>query len=182
MRIAVVLVGIMASPAWADDDETPHVILEAGGNVRQFAGAGPKSDADVLARGAATSTTDTAGLLDVRVGLDLAPNVYVALDNELGMLSFNNEVIESAAVVGVRASGRRASLGAEVAGGTRVFLYDSPNKVPRDDGGMVGVFELRVRGEVHLAPYVAAGAVVGTSLVDRGDWMAGLFLAFHNRR
>jgi hypothetical protein len=118
----------------------------------------------------------------VRVVLDVASGVYVALDNELGQLTSNNEVIESAGVIGVRADGRGGSLGAELAGGTRVFLYDSPNKVPRDDGGMVGVFELRVRGELRVAPWLATGAVVGTSLVDRGDWVAGLFLAFHNRR
>jgi hypothetical protein len=44
-----------------------------------------------------------------------------------------------------------------------------------------GVVEARARGELWLSPWITAGATVGASVLDRGDWMAGVYLGVHSR-
>jgi hypothetical protein len=184
MRITVVLVGVLVARSAAADDVP--VVLEVGGSVRQFPDTAPPPS-DTLARGGGGGTTvahgtETAGLLDFRVAVGVVGGLYVVLDNELGTLGSNNEVIETAGVIGMRTGYRGVTVASEFAGGARMRVYDSPGASPGNDGGMTSVFELRVRGEVRVSPMLAVGAAVGTSLVDRGDWMAGLYLAVHNDR
>lgn len=44
-----------------------------------------------------------------------------------------------------------------------------------------GIVEARARGELWLNPWITAGAIMGASVVDQGDWMAGLYVGFHSR-
>jgi hypothetical protein len=41
------------------------------------------------------------------------------------------------------------------------------------------VLEARVRGQLWLTPWVTIGGLYGTSLRDRGEWLAGIQLGVH---
>jgi hypothetical protein len=176
MRSLVVLIA-MTGMAHADGE--PQVLVDVGANVRQFAGDGASATARTTMP---ESPRNSAGLFDIHIAVDTSHAFYVALDNELGGLDGEpgTEVIESAGAVGVRVPFGAGAIASELAGGARVFVYDSPTVMPRSDGGFVAVLELRVRGELAVTPWLNAGAAVGTSLVDRGDWIGGLFLGLHN--
>ena len=44
-----------------------------------------------------------------------------------------------------------------------------------------GVLEARARAGIPLTPFLSASAVVGASVVQQHDWMAGLVLSAHSR-
>lgn len=43
------------------------------------------------------------------------------------------------------------------------------------------VVEARARAELWLNPWISAGATLGANVLERDDWMAGLFVGFHSR-
>jgi hypothetical protein len=88
--------------------------------------------------------------------------------------------------VGARGSVGNAVLSVELAGGGRSVAYRFESTYHDCDQStfvttFAGVAEARARAEHWLGPRFAAGAVLGTSLVDRASWSAGVFLGFHTR-
>jgi hypothetical protein len=43
------------------------------------------------------------------------------------------------------------------------------------------VIEARARAEVWVSPWVTAGVSVGSNVLEKSDWMAGVFLGVHSR-
>jgi hypothetical protein len=89
-------------------------------------------------------------------------------------------------VAGYRATLGKASLAFEGAAGVRSVEYhfasayqDCAQTTSISDTR--GVVEARVRAETWLGPWISAGATVGSSVISRGDWMAGAYLGFHSR-
>jgi hypothetical protein len=95
-------------------------------------------------------------------------------------------LVDSLGVVGVHAAAGFGGVGAELAGGVRAVSYrfqSSYHDCQQATGvtalGPVG--EARARGELWLSPWLAAGVMVGTSFLERGAWMGGIYLGAHSR-
>jgi hypothetical protein len=154
------------------------------------------------------SVEDTALMSVIRVGVGVRGRTYAAAELELGGLtspaaataemttsgSFGSPTvvqergfaIGGVGVVGYRATLGKASLAVEGAAGVRSVQYhfasayqDCAQTTSISDTR--GVVEARVRAETWLGPWISAGATVGSSVISRGDWMAGAYLGFHSR-
>ena len=79
------------------------------------------------------------------------------------------------AVLGLQGGTRAIKLGTELAGGGRVL-----DTYLADGGDDELVLEARARGDLWLTPWFTVGVAVGTSLLDRGEWMAGVHLGVHS--
>lgn len=89
-------------------------------------------------------------------------------------------------VAGARMSSTRGALAAELASGVRTISYqfastyhDCQQTSMIDDTR--GVVEARVRGELWVSPWLSVGATVGSSMIARDDWMAGVYMSAHSR-
>lgn len=151
------------------------VFLDLGLQGRQYGGIAPgRSRATALASA-------------MRLGFALGRHAYAGVEGELGGAVANGEMgastrgtyVAGYGVLGLSAGASRATLAAELAAGVRDISDDSSDSMTVNTPS--GVVEARVRGEVWLTPWVSAGATVGSSLIDRGDWMAGFYLGVHSR-
>jgi hypothetical protein len=152
---------------------------------------------------------DTAVFSTVRAGVAMSHGLYSALEVGLGALAQPGRaatemmtdggalgtpqleqrrgfVVDTLATVGVRGVSRIGGLGVELAGGVRTASYTfySVYRACEHDTSIRAVgplAEARARGEVWLNPWLTAGVSVGTSLLERGTWMGGLFLGVHSR-
>jgi hypothetical protein len=154
--------------SWADDVRLPAMSLSLGANVRQLAIGG--------AAGPAPATAIASAL---RLGWGFGAHTYVAAEGELGRLETTGttgSLLGLLGVVGVRTGLPGAQLAAELAGGSRgVYGHD----VMLDAKSVV--IEPRVRSELWIAPRVSLAATLGTSLVERRDWMVGVSVGVHGR-
>ena len=87
-------------------------------------------------------------------------------------------------VLGARA-GERNRFGIELAGGVRTVRYEYTSRYLACETDAVvtasqSVVEVRARASTWLTPFVSLGATAGASVIDRGDWMAGLYLGVHS--
>lgn len=166
--------------AWSQNLQLPSLFVDAGMHVRRFpmtflSGTGGSA---VLSRNAMMSA--------MRVGVGLPHHLYAALEGELGgvaMPAMGPDVMPDQGmflagygVVGARAGTEHALISVELAGGGR-----SVAAVAEMADASGTVLETRARGEVWLGPWASLGATIGASLVERGDWMAGLYLGVHSR-
>jgi len=170
--------------AWGSNLLDPDMFVQVGMNMRHFAGSAP-----MAAARAATGTPerphgggDDALMFDERIGYPVTTGLYLAFDFELGNFA-NAEsknttdrdfVLDGLFSFGARGSLGPFSLGAEMAGGV---MQSSFPKQPTEQTD--AVFEARGRAELWLAPWFTVGGAIGASLLDRGDWMAGLYLGVH---
>lgn len=155
------------------------------------------------------ASRDVAMLSDVRMGVGLPHNLYTGFDLELGGLvapatataemtttpgaygspnvsQGNGMVIGFSGIAGYRAVGRRGSLAIEGAGGLRSVRYkfDSSYHDCATSTTIVdnrSVVEARARAEVWLNPWLTAGVTLGSNVLERDDWMAGIYLGAHSR-
>lgn len=154
------------------------------------------------------ASRDTAVLSSIRAGVGVGRRGYLAGELELGGLTspaaataemmtsgaFGSPTVQQErgfAVGGLAVAGYRARLGpasisVEGAAGARSVRYHfaSAYQDCAETTSIVetnGVVEARARAEAWLGPWVSAGATVGSSVIARGDWMAGLYLGFHTR-
>jgi hypothetical protein len=151
---------------------------------------------------------DTAVLSTMRAGVGLPHGLYSALEVDLGGLvqpdrattemtstgAFGTPDVEqrggfevdSLAAVGVRGALRAGSIGVELAGGMRAVSYrfqsnyhDCQQSVSVTAYGPIA--EARVRGELWVTPWLAAGVTAGTSMIERNTWIGGLYIGVHSR-
>jgi hypothetical protein len=95
-------------------------------------------------------------------------------------------VVDTLATVGVRGSSRLGGLGVELAGGLRAasYTFHSVHRACETDASikaMGPLAEARARGEIWVNPWLTAGVSLGTSLLERGMWVGGLYLGVHSR-
>jgi hypothetical protein len=162
----------------------------------------------VVQSGTTRRARDTAVLSTMRASLVLSRAVYSGVEVDLGGLAqpgaaqtemmstgaFGSPelaqqhglIVDTLGLVGVHGSVGPAGIGVELAGGVRAVSYgfhssyhDCQGSTSISAVGTVG--EARARGELWLSPWITAGAVVGTSVLERGAWMGGLYLGFHSR-
>lgn len=157
---------------------------------------------------AESSPTDVAVTSNLRLGFGVGRGLYSGLEFEIGgvvspaaanaemttsgtfgspSLSQGNAVyLGFAGFAGYRASGSRGSIAIEGAGGLRSVRYNFESsyhlcETSETFVSTTSVIEARARGELWLSPWLTAGAQLGTNVLDRGDWMAGLYLGVHSR-
>jgi hypothetical protein len=152
---------------------------------------------------------DVAMMSTMRIGFGIPRGFYSGIEFELGGLvspaaastemtttpgTFGNpDVRQSGGLVlgftgvgGFRASGSRGSIAVEGAGGLRTVRYNFDSTYHHCETRTTivanqSVVEARARAELWLSPWVTAGATIGANVLERNDWMAGLFVGFHSR-
>jgi hypothetical protein len=150
---------------------------------------------------------DTAVLSTMRVGAGLPHGLYTALEvdlgglaqpgraatemstGELGTPSFRQHrglIVDSLGAVGVHGSTHGGMLGLELAGGMRAVFYAFHSSyLGCEQGTSVSAYapiaEARVRGELWLSPWLTGGVTAGTSVLESGTWMGGIYLGVHTR-
>jgi hypothetical protein len=178
------VVGYRSCPAygsWGDNLRDPYVFVDVGMTMRHFAWHGPLASARSTSGQPPEGSSDDALLFDERIGFLVLPGIYIAGEFELGdMVPSDAPKANGHAVVvdGLVAAGVRGGLGpfvlrGELAGGV-MAASSTTRDLPTE-----GVLEGRGRIDLWLSPWFSVGGVIGASLIDRGDWMAGLFLGFH---
>src|SRR5205823_14245173 len=90
--------------------------------------------------------------------------------------------VRDVAAAGVGVAGVHVGLGAvaidgELAGGGRFVETATQSRYAIDGEGVV---EARARAALWVSPWVTVGGVLGTSMIARGEWTAGLFVGGHS--
>lgn len=151
---------------------------------------------------------DTAVVAILRATVSLPRGLYVALEADLGGLAQPSSasaemmsegvfgspaldqhrgfVVDGLGALGVRAQTKRLGFGAELLGGLRGVTYHFQSDYHHCAAGtdihaLAPVAEARARGDLWLTPWLTAGATIGTSLLERGAWMGGLYFGLHTR-
>jgi len=167
--------------AWGSNLLDPDMFVQVGMNIRHFATHAPMA--------AARTTTperpqggDDALMFDERIGYPITHGLFMAFDFELGNFANPDSkrtndrdfVLDGLLSLGVRGGLGPISLGAELSGG--VMQSSFPQQQGEQTDALV---EARGRAELWLAPWFTVGGAIGASLIDRGAWMAGLYLGVH---
>jgi hypothetical protein len=169
--------------SWGANLLDPDMFVQVGMNIRHFTGGAPLAAARTTSPvRMPTDTGNDALMFDERIGYPLSTGIYLAFDFELGNFA-NSEsnkandrdfVLDGLLSLGARGGLGPFSLGAELAGGVMQSSFPRQTNEETD-----GIIEARGRAELWLAPWFTVGGAVGASLLDRGDWMAGLYLGVH---
>lgn len=170
---------------WGAALEAPYAAVSVGITMRRLSRA-PTPNRAVAARSTEPPPSAVVGGADtsytVLERLDIAMNslMYVGLEFEISPTTDATPVpgartfaAGSQALFGLRGGSRRLKLGAEIAAGGRmveIAFVDADDEL---------VLEARVRGQLWLTPWVTIGGLYGTSLRDRGEWLAGIQLGVH---
>jgi hypothetical protein len=187
--------------SWGTAMRVPHTIAEVGVDFRHFSDpiagqmvSSASGQHTVVGTGA---RDDHAAAAVFRVGFG-GTHLYGAFEAEIGALTTTPPVIGSsidstlppaeammfgyAGVFGVAERIGRARVGVEgVAGGRTVSYSFGANGTEFGATATVPVVEARVRGELWLNPWFAAGATFGASVIERNDWVGAFYLAMHTR-
>jgi hypothetical protein len=171
---------------WGRSLREPYTFVTVGVNHRRLrAATGRRSP--VSLRATATSGADPGAMTDAvtfseRLGFALPRRLYVAFEFELGnLIAFDDPtaspdiVLASTAALGLRGGLGPGAIALEVAGGALAQSYAT-------DGRLRGepLVEARARADLWITPWFSFGGTVGTSLLDRDLWTAGLHLGFHS--
>jgi hypothetical protein len=151
---------------------------------------------------------DTAVLSTLRAGIGLPHGFYTAVEVDLGALaqpgrastemmtsgSFGSPelqqqrgfVVDSVGTIGVHGATHAGGLGVELAGGLRAVSYSFHSSYHDCEGttrirAFAPIAEARVRGELWLSPWLTAGVIAGTSVIEQHSWMGGVYLGVHTR-
>jgi hypothetical protein len=153
----------------------PGLALELGVGTRHLAASGEQL------------TSDNALATQLRLLGSLRHGFYVGLEGEAGTVmdttmaqAPRTSMYGYAALLGVMERSNGFGLGVEVAAGGRSY-EGTPSEFSSTGSSTttIGVVEARVRGEMALSPTLSLGAMVGSSVIDRGDWTAGAYLSMH---
>ncbi len=156
--------------------------------------------------GASAPAKATAVMTTLRVGAG-GRGIYGAAEVELGGLVSDSSRAEmitrgevgaptieqtstlafgALGVLGAQGSTRRATFGVELVGGVRgvIYHYESRYLACQQTESIATsrpVLEARARASIWLSPVINAGVVVGSSVIDRGAFMGGVFLGANTR-
>lgn len=174
---------------WGAALESPYVSVHVGLTLRHL----PRADTPSRALAARSVTeeplqpqasADTSLGFVERVTVAIARRVYLGFEAEFGDLDLRESDPGTQHLVagGVGLGGLQGGigigvLGVEVAGGGHVFDTDG------EIGGsrVTGVLEVRGRLDLWLGPWVTIGGTLGTSLIEQGNWMAGVSFGVHSQ-
>lgn len=180
------VVGRRTCPAygmWSVD--WPAVTVTFGFSIRHLPRTSAPSAPAAIARtvtptGINPGSSDTSYVVSEQIAVAPNPVSFFAFEVEFAPSTDENiepgERAFGAAthlVAGLRGGGKAIRFGAEIAGGIR--LVDSLTEQSEQ-----GVLEARLRGELSITPWLGLGALLGTSLIERGDWIGGISLAVHS--
>jgi hypothetical protein len=151
---------------------------------------------------------DVAMTTSLRIGFGLGRGLYGGLEGEIGGLvspaaaspemastgTFGSPDVEQqggmvlglTGVAGYRASGRRGAIALEGAAGIRSVRYNFESSYHNCETYTTivsnrALIEARARAEAWLSPWLTVGVTLGSNVLDRNDWMAGLFFGAHSR-
>lgn len=150
---------------------------------------------------------DTAVTSAMRLGIGMPHGLYAGLEGELGGISARGGAVEmqtagtfglpqldaatgmylgALGIAGLRGTAGRATFGLEAAGGVRAERYRFASTYHNCEttsviGVTEAVVEARARAELWLNPWVTAGVSLGTSVIERDNWLAGAYVGFHTR-
>ncbi len=159
------------------DRPLPGLALELGLGSRHMAASGEQL------------TSDTAIATQLRLLMSMRHGFYVGFEGEAGQVTGTQPQDGArtaeygyAALLGVMERSHGVGIGFELAAGGRSYDTVPMEFTPtKSDTATVGVVEARVRGELALSPALSLGAMVGSSVIDHGDWTAGAYLSLHTR-
>jgi hypothetical protein len=175
---------------WGDALEAPYMAVGVGFKVRRLP---RRPTTSTIARNAEGSAVTTGGSAVAPLGSDTSYTLSETLDihvNRILHVGLEFEISPSvhktlapgqramaagaALLLGLRDGGSSLTFGVELAAGGRVI--DSHDVL----NGSEAVLEARAHAELWITPWFTVGALVGASLLDRGDWVTGLQLGFHS--
>lgn len=182
------VVGVRQCPRygmWGHDLHDPYVFVDAGMNMRHITqGSSHTSLARTVGgagkTGTLTSNSDRALTFDERIGYDIVHGLYAAFDFELGNFDSgadaeNSFVFDTLGSIGIRGELGPIALAGELSGGVMQSWFP-----PQQDSRIDGIVETRGRAELWLGPWITLGGLVGISVLDRSEWVAGLYIGFHS--
>jgi hypothetical protein len=190
----------------------PTWMFEMGGFAHRFTGPSMSRHGSVettdgsmadygLASGTPTNGDTAAGAFGMRFTVLTSEHSYAGVELGIGGLTrtpvqlmadsdihlSSQALIDTAAVLGVRARAGIAELDGEVAGGVRVVSMtvqsmdayeDDPSET---ESAASGLLEARLRGMLWVAPHVYLGAQAGVGVLDRSDVNVGLSIGLSSR-
>ncbi|HTL35298.1 MAG TPA: hypothetical protein VL326_19350 [Kofleriaceae bacterium] len=190
----------------------PTWMFEMGGFARRFRGPSMSRQGSVetfdggmadygLASGTPTAGDTAAGAFGMRFSVATGEHSYAGVELGIGGLTrtpvrlmsdpdihlSSQTLIDTAAVVGVRARAGIAELDGEVAGGVRVVSMtvqqmdayeDDPSET---ESSASGLLEARLRGLLYVTPHVYLAAQAGVGVLDRSDVNVGLSIGLTSR-
>lgn len=172
---------------WGRNLLDPYMFVDLGVTARYFAVptrpiALARTTSPTPGKGSLAAHQTRALTFDERVGYGFTRGLYMAVDFELGNLADfdapqTNEispVLGALASIGARGSLGFISLSAEISGGG--MEYSTPTQ---DDAHGQWLLEARGRVDLWMTPWFTLGGMLGASLIDRGDWLAGAFIGVH---
>jgi hypothetical protein len=165
----------------------PNVFAELGVNARFLVGGGGSPSLAYRRVGtpapepAPTAKDGAIGFSFVeRIGVRITSALYLAVEAELGSgMEIGDDandralLIGGAGVAGLRLPLHIGSISAEIAGGGRV-VEDTGGRLETTNESIV---EVRGRASLWVSPWCTLGAVAGKSLINRDEWMMGVFLS-----
>jgi hypothetical protein len=152
-------------------------------------------------------TDETMVTTSLRLGMINRHGIYGMLEGEIGGILGGVASMETSAVgtfgspqleqhgglvvggygvVGTRAALGRGTVAVELAGGVRSRMYNFDSTYHGCETSSTvsvsrGVVDARVRGELWSGPWFAFGGTAGANLLERGDWMMGVYFGLHSR-
>lgn len=162
----------------------PYTFVDIGLTMRHYAASPPPR---VLLRTTMpTKMTphdeDTALMFDQRIGVQFSQALFSALDLEVGNFeNFDSSkpgardfMLGIMGSLGIRGAAGPFSLSFEGTGGVMLWSYLEDTEQHADP-----ILEVRGRADIWLGPWITVGGVLGTSLLDRDNWMAGVYFGLH---
>jgi len=169
---------------WGANLLDPYVFVDFGMNRRHFVASGtPPALAARTTTGMTSKSGSTDALtFDERVGFRISHNIYLAFDFELGNFEVDDSdptthdvILAGFGAIGWRGDVHLGVLSVELAGGGMEYSYPTDTSMHKQ-----ALVEARVHGDIWLSPWCTLGGMVGTNLLEKGDWMAGLYFGFHS--
>jgi len=130
----------------------------------------------------AAAGSDTSYTVSEQLAIATSPFSYAGIEAELAPTFADNVapgtrtyVAGAQLLFGIHFGGRALNFAGELAGGGRFVDTAFVNTA-----GEEWTLEARARGDLWLTPWVTFGATLGTSLLDRDEWVTGIHLAVHS--
>lgn len=178
---------------WGANLREPYLFVDFGLTLRHFApvampivaarigGAATMSSGAVAGGGTGTGgSRDQTLEFDERLGVGIGHGLYLALDLELGNFMWSrgddgrDVMLAASGAFGLRIGLGPIALSAEIAGGGMAYSWPSSTSF-----ATAPLVEARGRAELWISPWITIGAVGGTSVLRRDEYLVGGFVGFH---